>query len=290
VLALDHGFRDEHAYRVLDRVGPPALFPLSARQGTADVFPWRRLPIVKDQLAGGIARIKPLLAESLASPAVIPSLLMCDFAHLADEVHRVEEAGVSGLHLDCMDGHFVPNLSYGALVVEAVRRTTDLPLEAHLMISEPERLVDDFVAAGADLLTIHFEATADCRAVLRQIRAAGAAAGLAINPPTPVERIFPLLDECDLVLVMSVHPGFGGQQFESSALAKLSQLRSVAPAHLALEVDGGVNPRTIAACTQAGAGMLVVGSAIFAQADYVSTVDQLSRLARGQATASPHRK
>ena len=147
------------------------------------------------------------------------------------------------LHLDIMDGHFVPNLSFGLPVVEAIRRSTELPLDVHLMISEPARYVRQFRKAGADLLTIHIEAVADPRPLLREIRALGAGAGISLNPPTPVETLDGCLDLCDLVLVMSVMPGFGGQAFEPVALEKLRRLRALAGPDVLLSVDGGREPR-----------------------------------------------
>ncbi|MGD9719829.1 MAG: ribulose-phosphate 3-epimerase [Pirellulales bacterium] len=214
------------------------------------------------------------------APVVVPSLLLCDFAHLADEIHRLEEAGVHSFHLDVMDGHFVPNLTYGLPIVEAVRRETDLPIETHLMISNPQQFIEQFVQAGADAVTFHYEAVDDPRPVLRQLRSLGAIAGLAYNPDTPLEAISEYLPDCDLVLTMSVHPGFGGQSFEPIALDKLRQLSERVGDEIFLEVDGGVNATTIARCAAAGAQLHVVGSAIFDQPDYPTTVAALNRLAR----------
>ncbi len=212
------------------------------------------------------------------APLVVPSLLLCDFGHLADEVHRLEAAGVHSLHLDVMDGHFVPNLTYGLPIVEAVRQNTHLPIEAHLMISEPQRYAQQFFSAGADAITFHVEAVGNPRPLLEKLRAIGAVAGLAYNPDTPLSTIVPYLDACDLVLTMSVSPGFGGQSFEPVALDKLRQLRSMGQEVL-LEVDGGVNADTIAQCAQAGAHLHVVGSAIFHHHDYAQSVTTLERLA-----------
>ena len=163
-----------------------------------------------------------------AAPLVNPSLLSCDFAHLEEEIRRLERAGAKMLHLDIMDGHFVPNLSIGIPVVEAVRRSTDLPLDVHLMLSEPARYVQAFREAGADLLTIHIEAVPNPRPLLDEIHRLGAAAGISLNPTTPVSALDGCLDLCDLVLVMSVMPGFGGQEFNPVALEKLRQLREMA--------------------------------------------------------------
>ncbi len=186
------------------------------------------------------------------APVVVPSLLLCDFGHLADEVHKLEDAGAPGLHLDVMDGHFVSNLSYGLPIVAAVRQVTQLPIETHLMISNPEQFAEQFHAAGADAITFHYEAVDDPRPLLEKLRSLGVVAGLAFNVETPVESIRPYLDACDLVLTMSVTPGFGGQAFETVALDKLRQLSDMAPADVLLEVDGGVNTETIGQCAAAG--------------------------------------
>jgi ribulose-phosphate 3-epimerase len=215
-----------------------------------------------------------------AAPVVVPSLLLCDFGNLAAEMRRLEQSGVKALHLDVMDGHFVPNISYGPPIVAAVRNASSLPLDCHLMISEPARYVEDFRRAGADSMTVHIEAVPDPRAVLNQIRSLGSLAGLALNPDTPLEAITPFFDACDLILVMSVHPGFGGQKFEPVALEKLRQLRKIAPPGLLFEVDGGVNKSTIQSCAAAGANMFVVGSAIFGTSDHAKSVRELTQSAR----------
>ena len=221
----------------------------------------------------------PLDRLRAARPAILPSLLLCDFANLEREIRELEAAGVPGFHLDVMDGHFVPNLTYGLPIVEAVRRCTRLPIDVHLMIANPEKYVDQFVEAGADVLTIHAEAAGDPAAVLGRIRQRGAAAGLAFNPPTPLSAIEEYLPACDLVLVMSVMPGFGGQAFEPIALEKLRRLRQMAQPEMTLEVDGGINPQTIRDCAEAGAELFVVGSAIFRTPDYADSFNKLRTLA-----------
>lgn len=203
---------------------------------------------------------------------------MCDFGQLADEVRRLEAGGAIAIHLDVMDGHFVPNLTYGLPIVEAVRKATELPIDAHLMISEPEKYAGQFVEAGADVVTIHQEATDEPAAVLESIRSAGAAAGIAINPPTPIAAIADCLPLCDLVLVMSVMPGFGGQAFDERALGKLEELRATVPPEVLLEIDGGVNDTTIRRCAAAGGDLFVVGSAIFNHPDYGRRIGQLAEL------------
>ncbi len=222
-------------------------------------------------------RYADLRAEA---PVVVPSLLLCDFGHLADEVRRLEDAGVQALHLDVMDGHFVPNLSYGLPIVEAVRKATALPIETHLMISNPGEFLERFHSAGADAITFHYEAVDDPRPLLETLRKLGAEAGLAINPETPVSAIVPYLDAVDIVLVMSVSPGFGGQKFETVALDKLRELSRLVDSHMILEVDGGVNLETIGACAAAGAHSHIVGSGIFKQANYSAAVARLTALAR----------
>lgn len=213
-----------------------------------------------------------------SAPTIMPSLLMCDFGDLRREVQKLEAAGVRGLHLDVMDGHFVPNLTYGMPIVRAINELTDLPLDVHLMTSNPEAFVGEFVRAGADLVTFHVETVAKPREVIDQIHEHGAAAGLALNPDTPWSVVEPELEACDLVLVMSVNAGFGGQSFQPVALEKLRQFRSV-NSDIVLQVDGGVNPDTVADCRDAGAELLVVGSAIFGHADYGEAIDRLRSLA-----------
>lgn len=222
-----------------------------------------------------------LLANlSAAAPLVAPSLLAADFANLESEIRRVEEAGAEILHLDIMDGHFVPNLSFGLPVVAAIRRVTKLPLDVHLMIDDPARYAKHFREAGADLITFHIEAVRDPKALMEEIRALGAGAGLTLNPPTPISALEPFLDHCDLVLVMSVMAGFGGQAFEPVALDKLRRLRELVGGRTLLSVDGGVAPDTIGSCAEAGADLLVVGTGLFKQPDYSRRMAQLTRLAR----------
>jgi ribulose-phosphate 3-epimerase len=229
-----------------------------------------------------MTRRDSLAALREAAPVVLPSLLLCDFGNLEREIRTLEAAGVRALHLDVMDGHFVPNLTYGMPIVEACRRLTDLPIDVHLMISDPQKYIRAFHDAGADNLTIHVEAVADARPVLQEIRSLGAGAGLALNPATPLSAVEPALDLCDLVLVMSVPAGFGGQKFHPVAIDKLRQLRQITRPDVLLEVDGGISGKTIAPCAQAGAQLFVVGSAIFqgSGSDYAAAVSELTALAR----------
>jgi ribulose-phosphate 3-epimerase len=235
----------------------------------------------------GLGRISAMKRRSClaelraAAPAILPSLLLCDFGNLEREVARLTAAGVKALHLDVMDGHFVPNFTYGFPIVEALRKLTDLPLDVHLMISDPLRYVPQFVEAGADLLTVHVEAVEDPRRALEEMHRTGVAAGLAINPDTPLSTLDGCLDQCDLVLVMSVQAGFGGQSFRPAAVDRLRQLRGTR-SDLLLEVDGGINRETIQACARAGADLFVVGSGIFRAEDYAQAIGEL----RSQATAA----
>ncbi len=221
-----------------------------------------------------------------AAPGILPSLLLCDFGNLAAEVRRLEEASVPALHLDVMDGHFVPNLTYGMPIVAAIRKLTKLPLDVHLMITNPDRYVESFAAAGADLLTVHVEALENPPATAQRIRNAGLSAGLALNPATSLETVWPHLAEWDLILVMSVPAGFGGQSFQPIALEKLRALRQRVSETTLLEVDGGVNAATIASCAQAGSQLHVVGSAIFQSPDYTAAVQGLRDSAIGHSSTS----
>ena len=224
-----------------------------------------------------------LLSET---PLIAPSMLKCDFANLHREVELLESAGARLLHLDVMDGHFVPNLSYGAVIIQSLRKATRLPFEAHLMISDPERYLGDFLDAGCDLITIHIEAVPEPADLLRQIRKHGAGAGLALNPGTPVEAVTPFLEDCDQVLVMSVEPGFGGQKFMPVGLDKLRQLAPLVGKNRLLSIDGGIGPETIVRAAQAGATEFVTGSAIFDAADYGEAMEQMRLAASGAAVSA----
>jgi len=214
------------------------------------------------------------------TPMVVPSLLSSDFTNLQREVEMLEAAGAQALHLDIMDGRFVDNITIGMPVVKAIRRRTKLPLDVHLMIVEPQKYIAPFFDAGADNLTIHIEAVDDPRPHLEHIRELGAAAGITLRPATPLSSIENCLDLCDLVLVMSVEPGFGGQDLEPIALEKLKSLREMVDSNVMLEIDGGVNETTIRQCADAGAQLLVAGSAVFSKPDYGQTLQTLNGLAR----------
>lgn len=196
---------------------------------------------------------------------IAPSILSADFAKLGEEIKEVESA-VDYIHVDVMDGHFVPNITIGPLIVDAIRPVTDLPLDVHLMIENPEHYIQAFVDAGADIITVHQEACPHLHRVVQQIKQAGVKAGVVINPATPVESIEYVLEDVDLVLVMTVNPGFGGQSFIPSGLNKIKQLFDLRSEHgysYEIEVDGGVNQETAKQCIHVGADVLVAGSAIF---------------------------
>lgn len=215
-------------------------------------------------------------------PLIAPSMLKCDFGNLQREFALLEQARAAVIHLDVMDGHFVPNLSYGPMVIERMRELTETPFDAHLMISEPARYLDAYLQAGCELITFHLEAEPEPADLLRRIRDHEVCAGLAINPDTPVEQVEPYLELCDLVLVMSVEPGFGGQQFNPVAVGKLRQLRNLAP-DLLLSVDGGIDTETIGSTAEAGANLFVCGSSIFETEDYSESI----RALRAAALQSP---
>jgi len=214
---------------------------------------------------------------------IAPSILSADFGHLADEIAAVEAAGADWIHVDVMDGHFVPNITLGPLVVEAARRATDLPLDVHLMIEGPERYVGDFVKAGASTVGVHVETCPHLHRTVAQIRETGARACVVLNPATPAEMVRPVLADVDQVLVMSVNPGFGGQRFIEAVLPKIADLRGWIDASglaVDLEVDGGIAPGTIGRAAAAGANVFVAGNAVFAAEDYAQAIGTLRAEAR----------
>lgn len=209
---------------------------------------------------------------------IAPSILSADFSKLGDEIHAVEAAGADWIHVDVMDGHFVPNITMGPLVVEAVRRSTRLPIDVHLMITAPDRYIADFAAAGADYIAVHQETCTHLHRTIQLIREKGANPGVALNPATPVETLQWILADLDLVVVMSVNPGFGGQQFIPSTLDKVAQLKTMIHERglsTLIQIDGGVNGKTISRISQAGVDVFVAGSAVFGSDDYAQTISDL---------------
>ena len=209
---------------------------------------------------------------------IAPSILSADFARLGEEIAAVEAGGADYIHVDVMDGHFVPNITIGPLVVEAVRRITSLPIDVHLMIENPDLYIPEFSKAGADILTVHQETVPHLHRTVQLIHSLGKKAGVSINPATPVGTLDVILEDIDLVLLMTVNPGFGGQSFIPSGLDKIKAMRQEIDRRglrVELEVDGGVKPDNIATIAAAGADVFVAGSAVFNTSDYAATISEL---------------
>jgi ribulose-phosphate 3-epimerase len=219
----------------------------------------------------------------MRSLMIAPSILSADFSRLGEEVRAVEEAGADVIHVDVMDGHFVPNITIGPLVVRAVRAVTRLPVDVHLMIADPDRYIHEFIDAGADWVTVHVEACTHLHRTLAAIRERGKKAGAVLNPATSLSTLEYVLSEVDLVMLMSVNPGFGGQSFIESSLEKTRRLRSMLDQvnpEAGIELDGGIGPATIGRAAAAGANIFVAGSAIYGQEDYRAIIARMKHLAR----------
>jgi ribulose-phosphate 3-epimerase len=209
---------------------------------------------------------------------IAPSILSADFSRLAEEVRAVEKAGADVIHVDVMDGHFVPNITIGPLVVQGLKKLTSLPLDVHLMIENPERYVEVFAQAGSDWITIHAEVCPNLKRMIRKVRQLNARPGIVLKPATPLKKLFPVLDDIDLVLIMSVNPGFGGQSFIPATLKKIERLRKIVDQNrypLEIEVDGGVKVENIREVSMAGGDIFVVGTGIFKTENYEETIRKL---------------
>ncbi len=225
---------------------------------------------------------RKFLRSARAPGLLAPSILSADFAKLGEEISSVESAGADWIHVDVMDGHFVPNLTIGPLIVDAINPGTSLPLDCHLMVSRPEDWVEDFAKAGAAVITVHAEASNHLQRLLASIRALGCKAGVSLNPATPVSVLEDVLDDIDLVLLMSVNPGFGGQKFIPRVLDKVKSLRDLrGKREFLIEVDGGVGSQNIRALYDAGADVFVAGSAVFGAKDRRKAVRELKALVGG---------
>lgn len=206
---------------------------------------------------------------------IAPSILSADFACLSNEIKKVENAGADWIHVDVMDGHFVPNLTIGAPVVKDIRKITNIPLDVHLMIENPEKYLDDFINAGSDIITFHIEAVKNPIELIRKIKSKGIKAGVSIKPKTPVSEIISLIKEVDLILVMTVEPGFGGQKFMLDCAEKIKEIKKFVPGNLIIEVDGGINNETSKICKEYGANALVAGNYIYKAENASEAIESL---------------
>ena len=215
---------------------------------------------------------------------IAPSILSADFARLGDEISEVARAGADCIHIDVMDGHFVPNITIGPLVVDAVRKITDLPLDVHLMIENADQYLEDFADAGADWITVHVEACRHLHRTIQRIKELGKKAGAVLNPATPLDTLDYVLEDVDLVMLMTVNPGFGGQSFITSGIEKVRQLKEMIDRKglsVGIEIDGGVSPETIGPIAKAGANIFVAGSAIFGKDNYAAEIKKMKGILQG---------
>ena len=211
---------------------------------------------------------------------VAPSILSADFSKLGEEIMKIDQAGADMIHIDVMDGHFVPNLTLGAPIVKALRTVTKLPFDVHLMINNPENLIDDFIAAGADIITIHIEAANHLHRLVQKVKSSGVKVAVSLNPATPLNTLEEILPELDMVLLMSVNPGFGGQSFIPATLNKIARLKEMIDAKklkIDIQVDGGINLETAPKVIKHGANILVAGSAVYGSKDIKGTIAQLKQ-------------
>ncbi len=221
---------------------------------------------------------------------IAPSILSADFSKLGEEIKDVERGGADYIHVDVMDGHFVPNITIGPLIVDSIRPVTKLPLDVHLMIENPDSFIEDFAKAGADYITVHVEACRHLHRTIHLIKSLGVKAGVVLNPATPVQSIESIIEDVDMVLLMTVNPGFGGQKFISSVLPKIKQVKDMSVEkglNIEIEVDGGVNEETARLCVEAGATVLVAGSSVFNKSDRREAISLLKRIRRVSIDNSP---
>lgn len=224
--------------------------------------------------------------KSMQEFMMAPSILSADFSRLGEEIRAVEQAGADVIHVDVMDGHFVPNITIGPPVVASLRKITDLPLDVHLMIADADRYIEDFARAGADWITVHVEACPHLHRTIGRIKELGKKAGAVLNPATPLVSLDEILNDVDLVMLMSVNPGFGGQSFIKSSISKIRVLRKMIEERgleVGIEVDGGVSPATIGDVSGAGCNIFVAGSAVFGQPDYARVIEEMQAACRSAA-------
>jgi len=211
---------------------------------------------------------------------ISPSMLSCDFSRIGEEAEKIADSGADMLHLDVMDGHFVPNITFGPAVIKSIRKRTDIVFDVHLMISEPYKYIEDFISAGADIITFHVECESDVKETIEKIKSLSCKAGLSVKPGTPIEAVFPYLEQIDMVLVMTVEPGFGGQSFMSDMCEKIVTLRKKLDETgktTDIQVDGGINEDTVSLVASAGANVIVAGSSVFGADSYEKAISSLRR-------------